>query len=246
MFFSKMLYSFFVGLIFFISQSIFSQKIGYVKINAPTKPNISIAADKMKQIQAEAGDRTLSLAVFFDNSKGLSEDKNQAHICNLFEQKLLTFFDVRDRKEIKEKLVSSPLKELSNNVDFIVVFSDLSFDKNYKVSKYNKKKFAWSEEYNLPEDLGQEYNFKGITLNGKVIRAKDNTLLGSFMLDFVPCSEEQGCSFILKKGGSGPILSNVNTKKILPPEVDLTQDSMDEFITQSASFVAQILKNSIQ
>lgn len=224
----------------------FSQNIGYVKIDASNKHSVSVATDKMKQIKLDAGNRTLSMAVFFDHSQGGSEDKKQSNVCNLFEQGLLTFFDVRDRKDIEQKISSSALNTLANDIDFIILFSDLSFDKGYKVSKYNKKKFLWSEEYDVPEELGQEYTFKGITLNGKIIRVKDNTLLGSFMLDFVPCSDGQGCPFILKKGGSGHLLANVNTKQILLQEIDNTQDNMDEFVKKSASTIAKILKNSIQ
>jgi hypothetical protein len=163
---------------------------------------------------------------------GVSSNSNATRIVTLMESGLLrNKIDVRDRALFDRVLTSYSQNNQSINymelgektqTDLLFEITDYTIDDYYEVKTYTvgSREIPFNN-YSIPDDsdpkgkrkilVKPSYEFRGMSIEIKVIVLKDNTIGGTYKYFYVPCSEEDGGCEIISFGGY-----NLRTRQFIP------------------------------
>jgi hypothetical protein len=150
-----------------------------------------------------------------------SSSFNPARMVALFESGLTrNQFDVKDRGLFDRVLNSYSEKNQAINyvdlsektqTDLLFEITDYTIDDYYEVKTYLSGNREFPFEYLKPDASDPKgkrkilvkpiYEFRGMSIEIKVVILKDNKIGGTYRYSYVPCSEEDGGCEILSFGG---------------------------------------------
>lgn len=145
-------------------------------------------------------------------------------------------FIVRDRalyQKILDQNIStdySKIKELTNTdlIIELVGYDIVNFNTN---TYYDKKNNLKTSDAN--------FTLKGSKIEFKLIRVKDNDLVGSYTFYFTPCTS--GCTYMFDNYGRLYSI-NIKGKAISQPYEFVSNDQLEEFIKVSTQYLIEELK----
>lgn len=167
----------------------------------------------------------------------LDENKySKSQIYNTIEKELAKAdFIVRDRalyqKVLDQNIVSdySKIKELTNT-DLILELV------NYENINFNTNKYI--DAKGRDKTIDGNFTLKGVKIEFKLIKVKENDLVGSYSFFYSPCSD--GCKYTFDSNGN--LYANNNRKKMTMPYEFVSSDNLEDFFKSCAKRLINELK----
>lgn len=180
---------------------------------------------------------TIVLRVPQQVDKLLEENRySKSEIYNTIEKELAKAnFVVRDRalyQKVLDQNLSTDYSKIKELTDTDLILELVSSDEE----RYNTNQYSNSRGKQRITDgpmtiYGQKVEFK-------LIKVKENDLVGSYTFHFTPCIN--GCAYAIEKNGTLYHLST--STKILKPYEFVTPDRLEEFYTRCAKLLIRELR----
>ena len=180
---------------------------------------------------------TIVLRVPLQVDKLLEENRySKSQVYNTIEKELAKAeFIVRDRalyQKVLDQNVSTDYSKIKELTDTDLILELVSADdEKYNTNQYTNKRGKSKITDGPMTIFGKQVEFK-------LIKVKENDLVGSYTFHFTPCVN--GCLYNIDHFGS---LYNIsNTSKVIKPYEFVTQDRLEEFYKNCAKLLIKELR----